>query len=351
MLHEPPADALRDPDTFQAEVMARCEPAVLRGAARDWPMLSGATTPGAALDGVVAQLRRFDSGKLAEVFVGKPEIGARYNYDATLAGFNFERSSVPFGEALTRILDSAADPGRTSMYMGSMTAETYFPGIEEATRLPFVPPAVRPRFWVGHASTVACHYDTMDNVACVAAGRRRFTLFPPDAIRDLYVGPIDHTLAGQPISLAVGSEPGDPRFPRFENARDRALVVELEPGDALYVPKLWWHQVEAVGDRQRPGQFLVGRVQRRPGPALHRDAAIAADDRRTPAGRARSVARVVRSLRVPPRRPPARIPPARTPRRARRVEGDLRAYPNAGDAPAARRLRVRADVRSCGVRT
>ena len=213
MLHEPSADALRDPEIFQAEVMARCEPAVLRGAARDWPMLSGATTPSAALDGVVAQLRRFDSGKLAEVFVGKPEIGARYTYDATLAGFNFERSSVPFGEALTRILDSAADPGRTSMYMGSMTAETYFPGIEETTRLPFVPPAVRPRFWVGHASTVACHYDTMDNVACVAAGRRRFTLFPPDAIRDLYVGPIDHTLAGQPISLAVGSEPGDPRFP------------------------------------------------------------------------------------------------------------------------------------------
>ncbi len=248
MLHEPPADALRDPEIFQAEVMARCEPAVLRGAARDWPMLSGATTPSAALDGVVAQLRRFDIGKLAEVFVGQPEIGARYNYDATLAGFNFERSSVPFGEALTRILDSAADPGRTSMYMGSMTAETYFPGIEETTCLPFVPPAVRPRFWVGHASTVACHYDTMDNVACVAAGRRRFTLFPPDAIRDLYVGPIDHTLAGQPISLAVGSEPGDPRFPRFENARDRALVVELEPGDALYVPKLWWHQVEAVGD-------------------------------------------------------------------------------------------------------
>ena len=248
MLYEPPADALRDPETFRTEVMTRCEPAVLRGAARDWPMLSGAKTSDEALAGVVEQLRRFDIGKPAEVFVGKPEIGARYNYDASLAGFNFDRSAVPFGEALTRILNSASDTNRASMYMGSMTAETYFPGIEATTRLPFVPPTVRPRFWVGHASTVACHYDTMDNVACVAAGRRRFTLFPPDAIRDLYVGPIDHTLAGQPIGLAVGSDPGDPRFPRFENARDRALVVELEPGDALYVPKLWWHQVEAVGD-------------------------------------------------------------------------------------------------------
>ena len=49
-----------------------------------------------------------------------------------------------------------------------------------------------------------------------------------------------------PWRTVPGSEPGDPRFPRFENARDRALVVELEPGDALYVPKLWWHQVEAL---------------------------------------------------------------------------------------------------------
>jgi hypothetical protein len=190
----------------------------------------------------------------------------------------------------------------------------------------------------------------MDNVACVAAGRRRFTLFPPDAIRDLYVGPIDHTLAGQPISLAVGSEPGDPRFPRFENARDRALVVELEPGDALYVPKLWWHQVEAVGDVNVLVNFWWDGFSAGPDqPYTAMLLSLLTIAERPPAERA--AWRVVRSLRVPPRRPPARIPPARTPRRARRVEGDLRAYPNAGDAPAARRLRVRADVRSCGVRT
>jgi hypothetical protein len=53
-------------------------------------------------------------------------------------------------------------------------------------------------------------------------------------------------MAGQPVALAVGSLPGDQRYPRFERARDRALIVELEPGDALYLPKLWWHQVEAT---------------------------------------------------------------------------------------------------------
>ncbi len=248
MIYEPPASALGDPDHFRTLVMERGQPAILRGAARDWALLADRAAPGENRAGVVEQFRRFDAGRLAEVFVGKPEIAARYNYDASMAGFNFDRSMIPFGDALTQILASACEPGRPSMYMGSLAAETYLPGIETTTRLPFVPVAVRPRFWIGHASTVACHYDTMDNVACVAMGRRRFTLFPPDAIEDLYVGPIDHTLAGQPISLAVGSEPDDPRYPKFARARDRALVVELDPGDALYIPKLWWHQVEALGD-------------------------------------------------------------------------------------------------------
>jgi hypothetical protein len=243
VIHTPPADALTDPERFRAVVMERCEPAVLRGAAAHWPMLAGGE-----VRTVADHLGRFDAGRAAEVFVGEPAIQARYHYDETLAGFNFTRSTMPFAEALARILATAGEAGRASMYMGSLTAETFFPGIEETTRLPFVPAAVRPRFWIGHPSTVACHYDTMDNVACVAAGRRRFTLFPPDAIGDLYVGPIDHTLAGQPIGLAVGSAPGDPHFPRFERARERALVVELEPGDALYLPKLWWHQVEATGE-------------------------------------------------------------------------------------------------------
>ena len=246
MIYEAPANALSDPDDFRTFVMERGQPAILRCAARSWAMLAGSAAPNDDLAGVVEQFRRFDTGRLAEVFVGKPEIAARYTYDASMAGFNFDRSIIPFGDALTQILASASESGRPSMYMGSLAAETYFPGIEETTRLPFVPVAVRPRFWIGHASTVACHYDTMDNVACVAVGRRRFTLFPPDAIKDLYVGPIDHTLAGQPISLAVGSEPGDPRYSKFAQARDRALVVELDPGDALYIPKLWWHQVEAT---------------------------------------------------------------------------------------------------------
>ena len=236
------ASALRDPAAFRDAVMQRCAPVVLRGVARDWPIIAGGDARAAA-----EQILAFDAGRQADLFVGTPDMAGRYRQDeADVRSFNFVHQAMPFAQALRRILDTADMPGRDPLYMGSLTAETYLPGIEALTPLPFVPPAVRPRFWFGHPSSVACHYDTMDNVACVVAGKRRFTLYPPDAIHDLYVGPIDITMAGQPVSLAASSTaPGD-RYPRFEQVRHRALVADLEPGDAIYIPKLWWHQVEAT---------------------------------------------------------------------------------------------------------
>ena len=106
-----------------------------------------------------------------------------------------------------------------------------------------------PRLWIGNRSTISPHFDASDNIACVAAGRRRFTLFPPDQIHNLYVGPLDHTVAGQPTSMVDLAAPDLARYPRFAEARAAAQVAELEPGDALYIPALWWHQVEALAER------------------------------------------------------------------------------------------------------
>lgn len=229
-----------DRDTFRKQIMEPCQPVVLKGAASDWPLLERGEAS------ILDHLRTFDAGREAEIFVGPAEIDQRYYYDDDLSGFNFQRQSVSFAEGLNRIAQGADRRGESTLYMGSLPCERYLPGIEDLTRLSFLPQSVNPRFWIGHASNVACHYDTQDNVACVALGRRRFTLFPPEAIGDLYVGPIDFTMAGQPVGLAVDSNPGDPRFPRFEAIRDSALVAELEPGDAIYIPKLWWHKVEAL---------------------------------------------------------------------------------------------------------
>jgi hypothetical protein len=235
--------AVSDPECFRREVAERCEPAVLRGACGGWPATQAARNSWTDLSGYLA---RFDNGIPAQAFIGDPEIAGRYFYDEDLDGFNFAREDLRVSEALERIGANADKPGSNTLYMGSLPADDHLPGFAEENRLAMLGESVRPRVWIGNASQVACHFDTFENIACVVAGRRRFTLFPPDAIGNLYVGPIDNTMAGQPVGLAVGSLPGDPQFPRFERARERSLVVELEPGDALYLPKLWWHQVEAT---------------------------------------------------------------------------------------------------------
>lgn len=233
---------IADPETFVRDVAEHCRPAVLRAACSDWPAVKAAKKSWRSLGGYLA---RFDGGLPAQAFTGDPEIAGRYFYRDDLDGFNFAREDLPVSDALDRI-GANAQSGAASLYMGSLPADDHLPGFAEENRLPVLGRSVRPRIWIGNASHVACHFDCFENIACVVAGRRRFTLFPPDSIGDLYVGPIDNTMAGQPVGLAVGSAPGNPRYPLFERARERALVVELGPGDALYLPKLWWHQVEAT---------------------------------------------------------------------------------------------------------
>lgn len=235
-----------DSAAFVRDVAQACRPVVVRGLGRDWPSARAAGHSWRALSDY---LLGFDAGQKAQAFIGPPAIAGRYDYGDGPDGFNFDRQFLTVGQALDRIDQAAGDPGLASVYMGSLPADDYFPGFDRDHPIPFLPPGARPRLWLGNASRVACHYDTYDNLACAVAGRRRFTLYPPEAIANLYVGPIDHTMAGQPVALAAGTSPGQPGFERFEAVRERALVVELAPGDALYLPKLWWHQVEALDAR------------------------------------------------------------------------------------------------------
>ena len=80
----------------------------------------------------------------------------------------------------------------------------------------------------------------------MVAGRRRFTLFPPDQFANLYLGPIDITPAGRPISMVDGAAPDFAAHPAYREALAHAQVADLEPGDALFIPSLWYHQVEGL---------------------------------------------------------------------------------------------------------
>ena len=101
-------------------------------------------------------------------------------------------------------------------------------------------------FWLGSPTRISAHYDFPDNLACVVAGDRRFTLFPPEQIGNLYVGPVDRTPSGQAISLVDFADPDLDRYPRFAEALAHACTCAMQPGDAIFIPSLWWHHVEAM---------------------------------------------------------------------------------------------------------
>jgi hypothetical protein len=236
--------AIPDAATFARDVVSSYAPVVIRGLVRDWPAVTAARQ---STEAVAEHLLRFDRGAVTEVFVGPPEIGGRFFYSADMKGFNFERRRGAFGELLRYLLRIVDMDEAPSVYAGALETAEMLPGFAEANPLPLLAGLdAPPRIWLGNASTITTHFDVSDNVACVAAGRRRFTLFPPDQIHNLYVGPLDRTVAGQPTSMVELNAPDFERFPRFREALTAARTAELEPGDAIYIPALWWHQVEAT---------------------------------------------------------------------------------------------------------
>jgi len=234
---------IKGPEQFLSEVVGPCRPVLLRGLVKNWPIVeAGRLSPSAVRD----YLKPLDAGGEIEAFFGAPAIAGKYFYTEDLKGFNFERRRMKFAAALESIVSSVGAPGSPSIYVGSVPTGEFLPRFAALNPMPLLSPGIPPRVWIGHAANVSSHYDTVDNLACVAAGARRFTLFAPQSIDKLYVGPIDNTMAGQPVSLAASSPADKERFPLFEQIKDQSLVAELEAGDALYLPKLWWHKVEST---------------------------------------------------------------------------------------------------------
>jgi hypothetical protein len=232
-----------DPATFRDEIVAANQPAVLRGLVKDWPAVRAGRRSARALCDYIAG---FDGGRPVQTLVGEPAIRGRFFYSNDLSGVNFERTSERISATLERLLAYADAEEPPAIFIQSASVPEFLPHFAADNAIDLAGPSAVPRIWVGNAVTVTTHYDISENIACVVGGRRRFTFFPPDQIRNLYVGPIHFTLAGQPVSMVSLEEPDLKRYPRFEQALAAAQTAELEPGDAVYIPYFWWHHVKSL---------------------------------------------------------------------------------------------------------
>lgn len=218
------------------------EPFILRGLVSDWPLVQAARRSARE-----ARQHLLDHARDRPftVSIGAPGHDGRLFYDAEMA-MNFRTGTGKLPDILAGI-DTAEERGEDrTVYLASIDIPAHFDGLDEANPLDLGTRNPLKSIWIGTKTRIAAHNDFPYNLACCAAGRRRFTLFPPDQYKNLYLGPIDNTPAGRAVSMVDFDAPDLAAYPRFAEAMAAAQVAELEPGDALFIPSMWWHHVEGL---------------------------------------------------------------------------------------------------------
>ncbi|WP_282297117.1 cupin-like domain-containing protein [Stenotrophomonas sp. PS02289] len=243
-----PIDEVRDlaPAQLRELLPIWTTPKVIRGLVADWPLVQAARRSPAD---AVAHLKQFDHGTMpVTATTAPPEAQGRIFYNADMSGFNFRREQIPLKVVLDTLLKYHGQATPPSIYVASTTLDSFLPGFRQDNPLDLGVHDPLASIWIGNRSRIAAHQDVPDNLACVAAGRRRVTLFAPEQVGNLYIGPLDFNPAGQAVSLVDFAAPDLERFPRFADAWAQAQVAELGPGDAVFIPSLWWHHMEGLDD-------------------------------------------------------------------------------------------------------
>jgi hypothetical protein len=230
-------------EEFAGVVAPAREPVVLQGAVAGWPAVAAGRESAPAL---AAYLARFDNGREVDAIRMPPSAHGRIFYNEDMSGFNFTREKMSVSQAVKRAMKNGRFGNSPALAVQSAPIPDCLPGFAAENILALVDASIVPRIWIGNGVVTPAHFDESSNIACVVAGRRRFTLFPPEQIANLYIGPLGNAPTGTPISLVSFREPDFERFPRFREALEHAFVADMEAGDAIFIPPLWWHHVESL---------------------------------------------------------------------------------------------------------
>jgi hypothetical protein len=235
-----------EPDQLPlTDLLAVGKPTVLKGLVRSWGLVRAGHR---SIDDAMNYLRSFDNGKPLSASFAGPEARGRLFYNDDFTNLNFEARRVKMAEVLDQIRSHLDEEQPPTIYIGSTIVDLYLPGFRKDNDLGFAALNVNapPSIWIGNRTIASCHYDAPNNLACCTVGSRRFTMFPPDQIANLYPGPMDPTPGGQAISVVDFANPDFARFPRFRDAIAAGYSAVLEPGDAIFIPAMWWHHVEGL---------------------------------------------------------------------------------------------------------
>ena len=222
-------------------------PAIIEGALDWWPIMA---TCGET------QRVSYLVDRVGENRVSYAELPAKYDgllsyRDDDSQDPNFRTVHGTFREFCSLIQSKVGAGDSMVRYMQSLPIAEVFPSLRSEFDLSLVTELQEkgsPRIWIGNGGQrTATHYDTTHNLACVVAGTKRFTIFSPDQLPNIYIGSFSKTPAGAPVSVVDPRAPDFEKYPRYKTALDQAVVVDVNAGDALFLPAYWFHHVETVG--------------------------------------------------------------------------------------------------------
>jgi hypothetical protein len=100
------------------------------------------------------------------------------------------------------------------------------------------------KLWIGGGGNrTGLHYDEAENFLIQISGKKNLILYSSADTGFLYHCPL-HPDRLFNCSLVDAAMPNHEEFPLFQMATP--FFAELQPGDMLFIPALWWHYVESV---------------------------------------------------------------------------------------------------------
>ena len=234
-----------DVERFQYLVRQGDAPVVCPDFVSHWPIVCAGKNGFNSLSSYL--LDRGSWSKKTGLYIANDKSNGRFGYGDTLREFNFRIEPHTIEEILKQLRQVNDGLSEQHIYAGSIPTHEFFPVVNNENSLPIEIGLAQINLWMGGKTNIAAHFDASENIACAVYGTRRFTVFPPEQIENLYIGPLDRTPAGQSISLVNFDNPDFEQFPKFRVALEAAQTMELKPGDAIYIPSMWWHQVACSG--------------------------------------------------------------------------------------------------------
>lgn len=231
------------PTAIPEYVLTSSKPLLLKGLVKSWPVVDEAQK---SAEAAYAYLCQFYNGELVNTAIGDNTNEGSVFYNSDLSGFNHQRKRTRLDNVLNELRAlEVCDPAPV-YYVDSCPIDTCIPNFRDENDLKIANYSPRVSLWLGNKTVVSTHHDVPSNIACVIMGTRRFTLFPPEQLANLYIGPLDFNPAGQAISMVDIKNPDYEKYPKYREASQAAIVAELALGDALFIPSMWWHHVEGL---------------------------------------------------------------------------------------------------------